>query len=116
MVEVIHYETANRNKTIGLFDIKVPILKPTTIILRKIVHVQSGERRWFNLPSFSREKRDGSLAYLKYFEFDTQIFNGQLLEALTEKVKDYCAKHGIEPAEAMNFDSFPQINENELPF
>ena len=48
MVEVIYYEQANKNKTIGHVDIRVPILKPTVIILRKLAHVQSGDNKWFN--------------------------------------------------------------------
>ena len=65
MVEVLHYETVNKNKTIGFVDIKVPILKPVCLIFRKIAHVQSGDRRWFNLASFSRDNPDGTPNYLR---------------------------------------------------
>lgn len=119
MVEVIHYETANKNKTIGYVDIRVPILKPTVLIVRKIAHVQSGDRRWFNLASFSRDNADGTPNYLKFCEFETQVYNGQLLEAMNEKVKEYCRKNGIEEVEPINFDSFPQdkvTSMDQLPF
>jgi hypothetical protein len=114
MVEVIHYETANKNKTIGYVDIRVPIMKPTVLVLRKIAHVQSGDRRWFNYPSFSREI-NGQPSFFKFFEFETQIYNGQLLESLSDNVKDYCKRNGIEGLEPMNFDTFPEST-NELPF
>lgn len=115
MVEVIHYESANKNKTIGYADLRIPILKPTVIILRKVSHLQSGDRRWFNLPSFSRDRADGTPNYLKYFEFDTQIYNGQLLDELNEKVKQYCQQNGIQEIEPMNFSDFPK-SKDELPF
>lgn len=119
MVEILHYESANKNKTIGYVDVRVPILKPTVMIFRKIAHVQSGDRKWFNLPSFSREKSTGEPNYLKYCEFETQIYNGQLLEAMSEKVKEFCRINGIEEVEPMNFDAFPKEmpkSMDELPF
>lgn len=116
MVEVIYYEQANKNKTIGYVDVRVPILKPTVIIFRKIAHVQSGDRRWFNLSTFSRDNPDGSPNYLKHAEFETQVYNNQLLEAMSEKVKEYCRQHGVEEVQPMNFDSFPMPDDSQLPF
>lgn len=116
MVEVLHYEAANKNKTIGYADVRVPILKPTVMVFRKIAHIQSGDRRWFNLPSFSRDKPDGTPNYLKFAEFETQVFNSQLLEALSERVKEFCKVNGIEAVEPMNFDQFPPTSMDELPF
>ena len=120
MVEVIHYETANKNKTIGYADIRVPILKPTVIVFRNIAHIQSGDRRWFNLPSFSRGvKPDGSTNYLRFAELETQTYNNQLVESLHERVKEYCARHGIQEVEPMDFSSFPAdipTSMDELPF
>ncbi len=115
MVEIIRYESANKNKTIGFVEVRVPIVKPTVIVLRKISHLQSGDRRWFNLPSFSRENPDGTIAYFKYFEFETQVYNGQLLEALNQKVREYCKEQGIHEVEPMNLDTFP-TSMDELPF
>lgn len=118
MVEVIYYEQANKNKTIGYVDVRVPILKPTVMIFRKVAHVQSGDRRWFNLASFGREK-DGTTNYFKYVEFETQVYNTQMLEAMNAKVKEFCSKHGIEEVEPMNFDKFPDMppsSMDELPF
>ena len=47
MIEVLHYERANKNKTIGYVDIKLP---KVGIIIRKIAHLQDGDKKWFNLP------------------------------------------------------------------
>ena len=116
MVEILHYETANKNKTIGYADVRVPILKPTVMLFRKVAHIQSGDRRWFNLPSFSRSRQDGTDTYLKYAEFETQVFNSQLLEALSERVKEFCRMNGIEEVEPMNFSEFPPQSMDELPF
>lgn len=118
MVEVIYYEQANKNKTIGYVDVRVPILKPTVMIFRKIAHVQSGDRRWFNLSSFGRDKF-GEKNYFKHAEFETQIYNTQLMEALNTKVKEFCDRNGIQEVEPMNFDQFPDgapTSMDELPF
>ena len=116
MVQVIHYERANQNKTIGYADIRVPILKPTVMVFRKIPHMQSGDRKWFNLPTFTRVKKDGTNSYLKFAQFETEVFNSQILESLGEKVKEFCAMHGIVEVESMDFDTFPDIKNNEMPF
>lgn len=115
MVEILHYETANKNKVIGYVDIKVPINKPTILIFRRVAHIQSGDRRWFNLPSFQREKPDGIPEYFKYYEFETQVFNGQLTEGLSEKVKAFCIENKIAEVQNMDFDSMP-TSMDELPF
>lgn len=116
MVEILRYENANNNKTIGYVDIRVPITKPTILIFRKVSHVQSGDRRWFNMPSFSRDGKDGSKVYHKFCEFETQVNNAALMESLGEKVKEFCKKNGIEAVQPMNFDEFPPTSMDELPF
>ncbi len=114
MVEIIHYETANKNKAIGYVDVRVPITKPTVMIFRKIAHIQSGEKRWFNLPTFSREL-GGKTSYMKHAQFETEAYNAKLLEALTEKVKEYCKQHGIQiDNQQINLDLFPEFE--EVPF
>lgn len=113
MVEIIHYEQANKNKTIGFVDIKVPIVKPTTLIFRKIAHLQSGEKKWFNFPSFSRDIQ-GSTNYFKYFQFEIDGYNAKLMESLPEKVKEYCIAHGIIDENQINFNMF--ADNEEIPF
>jgi hypothetical protein len=114
MIEILHYERANKNKIIGFVDIKFP--KWNNMIIRKIAHLQSGDRRWFNLPTFSREKLDGTPEYLKYWHFELEVHNGQLLEQLPALVKSFCEKHGIEEHAAVNFDAPLDTTADELPF
>jgi hypothetical protein len=113
MVDILHYELANKNKTIGYVDISIPIVKPTILIFRKIAHVQSGDRRWFNLPTFVRDVVEGQV-YPRYAEFETQAYNTQLMEGLSEKVKEYCQKNNIKEIEAMDFEAI--VADSECPF
>lgn len=114
MVEILHYERANKNKVIGYVDVKVPINKPTILIFRRIAHIQSEDRRWFNLPHFQREK-DGKTQYLKYCEFETQVYNAQMAERLSEHVKEYCLKNNIHEIDNLDFDAMPK-SMDEVPF
>jgi len=116
MIEILHYEQANKNKVIGFADIKVPILQPVNFIFRKIAHLQNGERKWFNLPTFSRDKPDGSPNFMKYAQFETEVFNVQLMEALHERVKEFCQKNNIKEIEPLNFDNTSIISSDQLPF
>jgi len=113
MVEVIHYETSSKNKTIGHVDIKIPILKPTVLILRRIAHLQSGDKKWFNYPSFQREK-DGFTNYTKYYQFETDIHNAKLLECLHEKVIAFCKERGIGTEQQIGMELGMPLE--EIPF
>ncbi len=110
MIEVLHYERANKNKTIGYVDIKLP---KVGIIIRKIAHLQDGDKKWFNLPSLMRDRPDGSKDYPYYFEFTTNLHNSQLLDLLHDPVKQYCMKHKI--AEIVPLDLNVDIS-GDLPF
>ena len=114
MIEVLHYETANKNKIIGFVDVKIS-LNGMSMIIRKIAHLQSGDRKWFNLPTFSRNKADGSPHYLKYWQFELDAHNGQLLEKLAEKVKEHCKDNNIKEIAPLNFHASTK-NLDELPF
>lgn len=114
MIEIINYQKVNKNKVIGLVDIKIP--NWNNMIIRKIAHIQSGDRRWFNLPSFSREKKDGTPEYLKYWQFELEIHNSQLLELLTEKVKEFCEKHNIIESTPLDFATSLMDSIENLPF
>ena len=102
MIEVIHYERANKNKIIGYVDIRIP--KWNNMVIRKIAHLQSGDKRWFNLPTFQRIKKDQTVEYLKYWQFDSELHNFQIMECLPEKVKEYCQVHKIEEIKPLSFD------------
>ncbi len=116
MVEIIHYEVANKNKTIGYVDIRIPILQPTVLIFKKIAHVQSGDRKWFNFPSFQKEDKYGQKVYNKFFQFEKEAYNKELLDCLAPKVQEYCEKNNISHGEKISFDTFPQEDPFELPF
>ncbi len=116
MVEILHYEkVTNKNKTIGYVDIKLQILKPTTIILRKVSHVQSGEKKWFNMAAFPREASN-KLEYFKYFQFEEDEYNKKLLSSLQLKVDEFCKKHNLyQEQETLGFPSFI-ATEEDIPF
>lgn len=109
MVEVIYYEAVDKNKTIGYADIRIPILKPTVIILRKVAHLNSEDKRWVSLPSFKREAAGGEPFYEKYFEFEDKSYNWKLLDTLRLKVDEYCKAQGVSEKKEVNI-------ETEIPF
>lgn len=113
MVEVINYEPVNKNKTIGYVDIIVPILKPTTLLFRRIAHLQSGDKKWFNFPSFQKEN-NGTSTYTKYYQFQEESYNPKLLSSLKEKVEEFCQKHGINEVQEIIHQMKKQ--EEEIPF
>jgi hypothetical protein len=113
MTEILYYERANKKSIIGYVDIKASI-KGIPIIIRKIAHFQSGDKRWFNLPNLSRQGPDGKDEYLRYWQFETEIYNAQLLEGLDEKVKEYCMKNKIAEIIPLDFSQAP--SDNECPF
>ena len=115
MIEVINYEKANKNKVIGYVDIKLP--NWGNMIIRRIAHIQGDDgSRWFNLPSFPREKGDGTQQYFKYWEFEQGTHNGQLLDQLKEAVKKYCLENKIAEVQPLNFSAPPFDMSEELPF
>ncbi len=104
MIEILHYETANKNKVIGYVDFKL-ILNGLSFIFRKISHLQSGDRKWFNIPNLVRDKADGSPDYLRYWQFEQEVHNTQLMEELPEKVKEYCLKNKIAEVSPLDFNA-----------
>lgn len=116
MVEVLHYEKANKNRTIGYADIRVPINKPTVLIFRKVPHVQSGTKRWFTLPTFQRQNEKEESAYIRFCEFEMKANNEVLLGSIADKVKEFCKENGIEMEEMIDFEKFPEQSDKELPF
>lgn len=89
MVEILHYEEASKGKVIGYADVKISIMKPASIILRKLAHIQSNDKTWFNLPAFPRGKLDQNQEYYKYFEFENSTFNFELLNAVKGEIKEF---------------------------
>lgn len=96
MIEIINYETAEKNKVIGYVDIKVTITKPTTFIFRKIAHLASQDKKWMNYPSYPKEQVDGTQKYFRYAEFADQSLNTNFLNLLSDEVKKYLEKEQAE--------------------
>jgi hypothetical protein len=116
MVEIIHFEKADKKSVKGYLDIKVPIVKPATLIIRKVGYLNNGNKKWFSLPSFTRNPQTEKPQYERYFEFDTPAFNNHLLDALHDKLKEYWAAHGITETQN-NFVGFADEFANEpVPF
>ena len=103
MIEILHYERANKNKIIGYVDVKI-IINGLSFILRKLSHMQSGDKRWFNFPSFARKKQNGENEYLRFWQLEIEVYNNQILEKLSEKVKEYCEKNNIPEIQPLDFD------------
>ena len=115
MIEILNYERVNRNKVIGYVDIKLP--KWNNMIIRHIAHIQGNDgNQWFNLPSFSYEDEEGVTKYKKYWEFETQVHNGQLLNSLNELVKKYCEDNHIEEIPTVQLEEPPFNFSEDLPF
>lgn len=105
MIEIINYEKVRKNKVIGYVDIKLPKIG---LIIRRIAHLQSDQKKWFNFPCFSKEQHDGKLKFYPYVQFELDAHNGSFFEQLSEKVKEFCEKHQID-------DSFEE-EKSSIPF
>lgn len=115
MIEILNYEAVNKNKIIGYVDILIPEMPMPRTIIRRVPHFQSGENRWFSLPTFTREKLDGTHEYLRYWQFEIEIYNSQLLGSLSEQVKEFCKNKNIKEIEPLKFDEQVSIPD-ELKF
>ena len=113
MIEILNYEKVGRNKIIGYVDVKL-IINGISMIIRKVVHFQSGDKKWFNLPAF-KEERNGNTKFFRYWQFEADGHNTKFLNVLTDKVKEYCDKHGIKEFETLNFDD-KMVPIEEVPF
>jgi hypothetical protein len=95
MVEIIRYEKADKAKVKGYVDVRVPIVKPAILVIRKIAYINNGNKKFFNLPSFTRDANQAKPKYERYFEFETPTFNSHLLDSLHESIKEYFQQHNI---------------------
>jgi hypothetical protein len=104
MIKVLHYERVNKNKVIGYLDIEV-IIGGISHIFRKINHIQQGNKRWFNYPTFRRPTQGEETEYLPFHEFGVKIHNTQLLDALHDVVEKYCLENKISPIPILELES-----------
>jgi hypothetical protein len=110
VIEIINYERINDGKKIGYVDIYLPKRKE---FISHILHLQSGERKWFALPSYAKQMPDGKYKYFPFWKLENELHNQQLLEALSDPVKKYCAAKGIKDVEQLNLNF--EIDE-QIPF
>ncbi len=112
-IEVLNYETFYKegSKIIGFVDIRLPKMHGWEI--NHISHMQNANKRWFNYSSYKKDTANGT-EYKPYGKFKEASYNEQLLELLSDPVKEYCARNGIaitpQPA-ALDFD-----DGRDLPF
>lgn len=111
MIEIINYVTANKNKTIGFVDVKLW----NKIIIRRIAHVQSGDKRWFTLPTFFNEESQKENKYERYFQFVLEAHNGEFLAKLPELVSKFCLENKIATAPKLE-EAMPQFDDSSCPF
>ncbi len=106
-IEVLHYETFSKDgsKIIGFVDIRIPKMFGWEI--NHIAHMQSANKRWFKYSTYKRDTSKGT-QYKPYGKFGEPSYNEELLEMLSEPVKEYCEQNGIsitpQPA-ALNFNN-----------
>lgn len=113
MLEVIHYERVNKDRTIGYVDIQF-VENGTPRIIRRIQHVQHGNKKWFAYSNFRRELPNGETVYLPFYEYGIKVHNTQILEGLSALVEEYCLKNKI--AEVKPLDLSQPVKEERLPF
>jgi hypothetical protein len=116
MIEIINYSrVTDRDSIIGYVSIRLPRMVMPQTIIRRIPHFQKGERRWFGLPSFTETTETGK-NYPRFWEFENQIHNSELLEKLSELVKSYCLENKIADVESISFEPAPQDLADMMPF
>ena len=98
MVEVLKYEQVNHGKKIGYVDILLPKIG---LIIRHLVHLQSGNKRWINFPTFPKDEGEKRIFH-PYFEFTQGPHNTEFLEKVNEAVKLYCEKNQITFPDPLN--------------
>lgn len=109
MIEILSYKPTNHGKKIGFVEVYVPKLG---LVLRHLAHLQSGDRRWVNYPTYSEEDGDKK-QFLPYFSFKQNTYNNDFLEQVNIELQKYFDKHGIVPPEPLDL-SGPEID--ECPF
>lgn len=116
MVEIIHFEKADKKNVKGYFDIKVPIVKPAILVIRKVGYLNNGTKKWFTLPAFTRNPQTEKPKFEKYVEFEISTFNNHLLDSMHDKAKEYFDQHGINENN-INFAGFENaFGSEEVPF
>jgi len=115
MLEILNYQTESKGKVIGYVDVKVPILKPTVLLFRRIAHLSNNGKKWLNFPSFSKPSADGTSQFHRHYEFFDEGHNGKFMGALLEELKKYLVDNVINEGRIGGFQNFSN-DIGELPF
>lgn len=108
MIEILSYKPTNQGKKIGYIEVFIPKLG---IVYRHLAHLQSGDKRWVNFPTYSEEDHDKK-NFHPYVEFKQQTHNTDFLDQVHEALKVYCDKHKIIPPKRLDLSGDPE----EMPF
>ncbi len=98
MIEILSYTPVNQGKKIGYIEVYIPKLG---LIYRHLAHLQSGNKRWVNFPTYS-EENDDKKSFHPYVEFHQQNHNSDFLDKVSEAVKIYCEERGIVPPDPLD--------------
>ena len=100
MIEILSYTPVNQGKKIGYVEIYIPKLG---ITYRHLAHLQSGEKRWINFPTFAQEDGDRKI-FKPYVEFKQSTHNIDFLNQVHEALKEYCLKNNIHMPKKLDLD------------
>lgn len=91
-IQILNYEKVNKNKVIGYVDIRIP---KWGVTLRRIAHLQSGDKSWFNFPMFSQEQANDKLKFTPYISFDQPMHSSEFFKTISDLVDDFLSKGPI---------------------
>lgn len=91
-VEILSYRPTNQGKKIGFIEVYIPKLG---IVYNHLAHLQSGEKRWINFPTYPRETIGDKKLFVPYVQFKQTTHNTYFLEQVNEALKHYCEQNKI---------------------
>lgn len=86
MIQIVKYEKFIKKKIVGYVDIR---LDNFGIIIRRIAHLSTGEKRWFNFPAYSIPREQGGFDFIPYVQFESNGNNGDFFKRLGRLVDEY---------------------------
>ncbi len=100
-VQLLEYSHINKDNScvIGEVDFYVVEKKYTA---RRVRHLKKGNSKWFNWPSFARDRENGSPEWLALGEFPSEE-NEQIFASLKVEVDKYLEDERIKEGEGLPF-------------
>lgn len=111
MLQILKYEAVDKGVCIGYVDVKIDTWN---LIIRRIAHLQKGERRWFNLPQYSIDGNEGKRLYVRYVDFDSIDTSSRFFEALKEAVRAYLEKNRQGSNKLVSATELAELFESEM--